>query len=76
MVDELRSVVAVKAADGEGERVRRLRAEGWSWGPIARQLGITVAAARRACPRVETGSELCQKPPEGFWQGNVETAGT
>jgi len=55
------------------ERVRRLRSEGWSWGRIARQLGITVAAARRACPRVETGSELCQKPPEGFWQGNVET---
>ncbi len=30
-------------------KAARLRAEGWSWSKVARQLRVTVSAARRAC---------------------------
>jgi len=42
------------------ERARQLRAQGWSWGRIARALGVSKAAVRRACQNQGKPSEVCQ----------------
>ena len=42
------------------ERARRLRAQGWSWGRIARALGVSKAAVRRACQNQGKPGEVCQ----------------
>ena len=44
----------------DGERVRRLRAGGWSWGRVAQALGVSKAAVRRACQSPGRPSEVCQ----------------
>jgi DNA invertase Pin-like site-specific DNA recombinase len=42
------------------ERARQLRTQGWSWGRIARTLGVSKAAVRRACQSPGGPSEVCQ----------------
>jgi len=45
-------------------RAAELRAQGWSWGRIAREMRVTVASARRAYQTLGEGQQLCQKPQE------------
>jgi DNA invertase Pin-like site-specific DNA recombinase len=45
-------------------RAAELRAQGWSWGRIAREMRVTVASARRAYQSLGEGQQLCQKPQE------------
>jgi DNA invertase Pin-like site-specific DNA recombinase len=45
-------------------RAAELRAQGWSWGRIAREMRVTVASARRAYQTLGKGQQLCQKPQE------------
>jgi len=45
-------------------RAAELRAQGWSWGKIAREMRVTVASARRAYQTLGEGQQLCQKPQE------------
>ena len=43
------------------DEARALRAQKWSWGRIARKLGVSIASVRRAC-RVKPTSEAMPKP--------------
>jgi DNA invertase Pin-like site-specific DNA recombinase len=45
-------------------RAAQLRAQGWSWGKIAREMKVTVASVRRAYQTLGEGQQLCQKPQE------------